>query len=306
VCGLTLATAGSLPDLSRTTEVGRLFVVDGLGALPTPVFGLHVVVYLTFVAAFVAGLLSGWPQHRSATTTPVLRGMLAYSGVLGLGGLSVWAGRSHPLALSGVFPIWAFATVLLVWLLVQSITHAAALSPSVVVAWLAPALLLVTTFGVMVATLSEYPAPWTQISRIAGDTSRPIDGYGGDTELQCFFAQHPKGCAPLLTKADRASAVRFVARYTAKGDRVLILATAGHVIARESGVINVSPYGYPDLILSAAQMRSVLNDLHENDGAKVFVGSTWPEIPAYLARHGFERKIRDPKSGLVEWELRQT
>jgi hypothetical protein len=232
--------------------------------------------------------------------------MLAYVGVLGLGGFSSWAGRSHPLALSGMFPAWALATALLVWSVVRSIQTAPVLSPAVVIHWLLPSLAVVTMFGLMVSSLWQFPVPWTQIQRIVAHDERPVDGVSVDESIACVGTSIPVGCLPVLTKAERASADRFVSSRTRPGDRVVILTGLGHVVARESHVVNVSPYPYPDLILSASQLQAVLRQLQESGGSKLFLGATWPEIPAYLTNHGFHLVKYDPRSGLVEFDRTST
>jgi hypothetical protein len=297
VCGLTLVAAGSLPQLGVTTQISRLFLVDGLGAQPTSVLGLHVAIYLTFVAALAWGLLA---TLCDAMTRP-LRGMLAYVGILGLGGFSSWAGRSHPLALSGMFPAWAVATALLVWAIVRSIRTARELSPLFVIQWLVPSVVVVTMFGLMISSFWQFPAPSTQIHRIVSHDVRPVEGVSADEASLCASST-PAGCLPLITRADRVSADRFVSSRSRPGDRVVILTELGHVVARESRVVNVSPYPYPDLILSASQLQGVLRELRASGGSKVFLGATWPEIPTYLTNHGFRMVKLDPQSRLVEYD----
>src|SRR5262249_43100334 len=84
------------------------FLAEGGGMIPMPVFGLHWVVYATFMAAIASGLLA---DHLD----PLLRGLLLYSGVSAAGPCMYYVGRAPEAVLvAAVFPAWAFCLMLLV------------------------------------------------------------------------------------------------------------------------------------------------------------------------------------------------
>ena len=107
---LTLLRAGVLPRLWRLTDYARLYARDGFAMLPIrEPLGLHIVVYLTYVAAIVTATV----RSARGASNRVLTGMLAWSGIFGLGAGSYFVGRSHPEALIASFSAWAFSLALL-------------------------------------------------------------------------------------------------------------------------------------------------------------------------------------------------
>ena len=88
---LTLAHAGSLPRLWRLVDYARMFAISGFGQMPIPgLLGVHLLIYLTYVAAIVAATV----RMRRGARNRVLTGMLAWAGVFGLGAGFYWVGRS--------------------------------------------------------------------------------------------------------------------------------------------------------------------------------------------------------------------
>ncbi|HEX7289826.1 MAG TPA: hypothetical protein VF250_01755, partial [Conexibacter sp.] len=57
VSALTLAVAGSLPHPRMLTTFPSIYGAEGFGLLPMPSLGLHLVVYVTFVAAIVVAVV---------------------------------------------------------------------------------------------------------------------------------------------------------------------------------------------------------------------------------------------------------
>ncbi|HEU4703134.1 MAG TPA: hypothetical protein VFS37_11695 [Conexibacter sp.] len=122
---LTLAVAGTLPHFADAVEFARLFGVLGLTAIPMPLFGLHLVLYATFVAAI--GLAAVRIAQRAEGQS--LTSMLAWSGTFGLIAASYWIGRSDDLKLVALFSTWAFALAF-VTVVVGARTRSPRLAPS--------------------------------------------------------------------------------------------------------------------------------------------------------------------------------
>jgi hypothetical protein len=267
----TLLRAGQLPDLSRLTLYARIFGSAGYSLLPTPLAGLQLIVYMTFAAALlVAGL-----RFRRGAVDRLLTGALAYSGVFGFGAGAYYMGRSHPQVLVAMFSAWGLSVVLLAVVALKGLASRegrSATSPVLVfTAFLA--------LGLAATSAGHFPNPLTQLRRIKASASPPLP-YNVST------------------------AVNFIRVSTAPGERIVLLAPLGHLIARDAGVTNVSPYSSPSDILSYGQIQEELDALREHRGSRVFVGSAAasvaPEVPEILAADGF-RSSSDPASGLTEW-----
>ena len=84
--------------------------------MPMPTLGLHMALYLTFVAAPLLAAV----RHVQGRDDRALTAMLAFAGVFGLVAGSYFAGRSLPWQLILVFPIWGFAVAVLTWVVVPA------------------------------------------------------------------------------------------------------------------------------------------------------------------------------------------
>jgi hypothetical protein len=300
---LALAQTGHLPRIGYLTHFTRVFGVEGFGMLPMPALGLHILMYLTFAGCIAVALITVATRRPLAPSDAALCGALAYAGVLGLGGSAYWVGRSDPLALAGVFPTWGLAGALLAWWVLRSVAGGPVVNGWGAARLAAPAMLVLTAVVLMAFQARQFPAPWSELRRIRAGEAQLADGTS--TSLWCVL--RPPGAGPAEpcplapTSLDRRAAVRFVSARTRPGDRVAIVASLGHGIAREAGVVNVSPYSHPDSIVFY-EMIDFLVDAVDRSGARtVFLGPSYPELPAELLRRGFRAGAHDGESGLTEW-----
>ena len=277
---LTLLRAGQLPELDRLTRYSRVFAGAGFSLLPTPLDGLQLIVFATFVAALLAAAL----RYRRRDDNRSLTGALAYSGVFGLGAAAYYMGRSHPVVLVALFSAWALSGALLSLLALRVLTQRPSRSGAhgrrARIRLQAPAVALIAaTFGLAATAVAQVPAPWAQLKRIAKSAPAPA----------------PFNLSP---------AVAFVRTTTAHGEAVVLLAPLGHQIARAAGVRNVSPYSSSSDIVSYGQLAEVLDALRKSHGRRVYVSNAYtaPEIPRVLALDGF-RPVAGPGTGLTEWVL---
>jgi len=276
VSALTLVRSRSLPSLSNVSDLSRVFAVEGFGMEPIdPTLGLHVIIYLTFVASMVAGIVDAVRSTDFAPRARVQRGMLVYTGLLGLGAGVYWVGRSDPVALFGMFPTWGLSTAILCWAVLRVVASRPAVTTGTAIRWALPATVVVVAFGLMMTVVVQVPSPAAQLRR--------------------FTTEGP-------SVPQYASRVRFIEAQTVRGEPVVILAQAGHLIARDAGVVDVSPYASEASIAFFEQMDFVIRLLRQNGATKVFVGPTWPETSSYLARSGYVVVSRDTASGLAEWQ----
>jgi hypothetical protein len=252
---LTLAVAGSLPDFDMAFTFSRLYGVDGYGMMPMRPIGFHLAIYATFAAALVVATVRAARRDDDV----LLTGALAWAGVFGLGAGTYFAGRSHPEVLIGMFSAWALALALLLVVTVRALA-------SRPVRWPRPieAALLVGV-GLAVCSIAQTPAPWTQIERLG--TAEPVAVY-----------------RPLAQE-------RALAATTRAGERVAILATVGHRIAHDVGIVNTAPYADLNAMPAADQLRDTIDALRAASGRRMFVPleQDHPEVDQMLEREGFRR-----------------
>jgi hypothetical protein len=263
---LTLVRSGSLPRFGLLFEFSRLLGLSGWGMLPMPHLGLHLVVFATFVGALVLAAVRAMSGESDAVST----GLLAWSGVFGLGAGAYFVGRSHPDVLINVFSIWAFALALLVVVAVRAIAARPSHRPAAV------ELAVLAGFGLAVCSLAQTPTPWSQVSRLRDATVVPA------------FSHNP--------------AERFIAARTTRGEHVAILNPAGHRYAYEAGVVNVSPYASSESIVTAHQMAATVAALRAAHGRKLFLwlGDSGNDQITALQQDGFGIARIDRASNTAE------
>jgi hypothetical protein len=270
---LTLVRAGELPQLGRLLDYGRLYSIGSFGLLHLHrTLGLHLVVYLTYVAAI------GVATVRAIEHAPnrALTGMLAWCGIFGLGSAAYFMGRTHPELLVALFPTWAL-TLALLTVDVVARTTAARARPR-----LGTALVLVA-MALTVCSAAQVPAPWTQLQRIGQDTpSEPL--IQGEAPL------------PVYSRAflpDPSTRAFFVPR---PGAKVAILLTTGHEIAHAFGVVYVSRYTGLYSIVNRERLRTVVDDLRAEGGSTLYLAEASREVYDTLRGWGFARRSEE-----VEW-----
>jgi hypothetical protein len=272
VCVVTLAWAGALPQLSRLTEYSRIFAEGGYLLLHTPVGGLYLILYMTFAAALVIAAL----RYRDKAEDRTYTAALAFSGVLGLGAGDYYTGRTNPAGLVVLFSVWAISVLLLGLLAVRVMANPGPTrrkAPSVLLGGLP-----LVACGLVVSSIAQFPAPWTQLQRIASSSPPP----------------RPFDVAP---------AVNLVRRTASRGESVLVLMPLGHVVAIDAGVTDVSPYSNPDNIVTYGQLEEVMAALGQAHGTRVYVDAgVYPEISRALAADGFNPVYS--ASGMTEWQWR--
>jgi hypothetical protein len=258
VCALTLARAGTLPDLGLLREFPRFYAIDGWAMSPMPLAGVHLALYATFVAAIVTAVV----RIARGDDEPVLTGMLAWSGVFGLLTGAYFVGLSVPGYLIALFPAWCFALVLL---LVAAGRGLAARG------WRRPApaeIALLFGFGVSLCSLAQVPTPWSQVARLQ-DAAR-------------------------VQRYRPPDAVRMIARDTFPHSEVALLVPFGHRLAYDLGRTNISPYSGIESMPTRRQVRDTIALLRRRHVHQVFlalgdpsIGNTLGEIGRAFIRAGF-------------------
>jgi len=283
IAAVILVRSGELPNPDLFGYPSRL-ARHGYTLAPMPPFGLHWLLYLTYLGAVLTAAV------RYVTHAPdrTLTGMLAFAGIFGLSTAGYFAGRSLPWQLWGLLAPWGLALALLgwtAWLWLRSADRGSRWSP------LVAAIAALSGFGLMVAAIDRFPPPWQQVSRIAKSEESHFDNYDEQ---------------------------RFIEERTEPGERVLILGwELDHRIAERAGVVNVSPWFGAQALLGPNETKRALDQLAEEGGDTAFLRIARRDYVAYdeglgrrvaeaLRERGYVRVGWDPISGTVEWKLSES
>jgi hypothetical protein len=268
---LTLVRAGALPSLELLLEWPRIFTSLGLLNIPLPLRGLHLLLYATFAAAIAVAAV----RLARSDADALLTSMLAWSGVFGLLAGGYFAGRPDTLKLEGMFAAWAFSLGLLAVVCVRALAVQRWRRPTL------PQLLVLFAFSLSLCSITELSPPQKQIARLT--ETRPDPVY-------------------------QATAERFVAARTQRGEKVAILVPMSYRIAYDLELRNVVPYPFMNGIVTRAQMQTLLDTLRQERIRAVFVpapnsfllqeGDSTPAHLRKLAAIGFRRVSSE--SGIVE------
>jgi hypothetical protein len=240
----TLARAGRLPSLHVLLEFPRIFGVDGYTAIPMPTLGLHLALYVTFVAAIATAAVR-WVKGGE---DPLLTSMLAWSGTFGLLAGGYFVGRSDELKLVSLFSAWLFALALLAATVLRGLAARGWRRPRI------PELAVLFALALALCTWSQVPRPWAQLARL-------------------------RGGQPLTYQQ---AAERFVGERTRAGEKVAILIQYGHRIAYLHGVTNVAPYSFIEAMVVRSQMTTLLDTVRREGVHRLFLPADLM-VPAQLA-----------------------
>lgn len=264
---LTLATSGSLPHLGWALEFSRLYGVGGWALVHMPRLGIFLAVYVTFAAALALAAV----RVARGAQDPVLTAMLAWSGVFGLVAGGYFAGRSHPQVLIDLFSPWALSLVLLTIAAGRALAARGWRSPQVA------ELAVLFGFGLLVCSLAQTPAPWSQLHRIRDE-------------------------APVALFKQRIAAA-FVTERTQPNEKVLLLMPLGHRVAYDTGRVNVSPYASIESMPTRQQLARAIEALRREGGDKLFLSTqfTFNEELAAIQRAGFSTagQVQDEREAAI-------
>ncbi len=263
---LLLVRTGSPADVTLLFRYARLFAVDGYGMVPLqPLLGLGMAIFATFVAAIGAATL----RVLRGDDDVALTGLLAWSGIFGLGAGAYYVGRSHPEVLVALFAAWALALMPLTLLALRRLAQRPPWHAAV------PELACVAAFALMACSLAQTPTPWSEAERL---------GRSG-----------PPAVYSLPEKP-------FVAANTSAGEPVALLTVLGHQIGAELDVVDVTPITGIDSLVSPRQLVDVVDMLRAEGGSKLFLDEPRapPEVIGALTRLGFTRDVAEAR-GLAVW-----
>jgi hypothetical protein len=232
---LTLIRSGQLPHFGLLFEFPRIYGLGGWVLERMSVMGLHVALYATFAAAVAVATVRALCPGQD----PVLRAMLAWSGIFGLVAGGYFAGRSDALNLISLFSPWYLALALLTIVVVEEQSRSERRRVGL------GTLAVLLAAAVAVCALPQVPLPWSQVARL----------------------EHVKRSRPFEQRA----AKDFVARETVDRERVVILIWLGHRIAYDLGLIDVAPYASAEAMPTREQLDATVAVARREGVRSVFV-----------------------------------
>jgi hypothetical protein len=268
---LTLVRAGSLPDIGAAARYSRLYGLAGYSATPMPaVLGLPLVLYLTYVAAIgtaVVRALDGAPNR-------VLTGLLAWSGVFGLGAGSYYVARSVAPIMPFVFPAWALTVAILALAVRETMAARRARRPSL------PALAVLFGLGLCVCSIAQAPAPWREIASIRAPPP------GSDLEPSLWSPPPPQ--APEIRRFMASTLERNGRLVSRAGAPVALFQTTGHRIADAYDVINVVSFTGAESMHTLREFEAALDRLRDAGGSTVLLqAERAADLHRVLEQRGF-------------------
>lgn len=268
---VTLIRAGALANPAKAVAFARIYTRAGVGVWPLlRLFGLPLAIYLTYASAIGVASVRALRGAENRTLT----GMLAWSGIFGLGSAAYYMGASTILAIATLFPAFGLCLALLAVVAIQQVAARRERLPS------APALAALFGFALIATFLAMPPArlmPWSQVARIESEPiyappdAEPMER-PADPAFRAFVASTPEAHG------------RFTIR---RGAPVAFFTATGHLLADAYGIRDVVPFTGRS-VFTREQFDDALDALHAAGGSTVLVPSLiLPRIAALLAARGF-------------------
>ncbi|HEU4703984.1 MAG TPA: hypothetical protein VFS37_15995 [Conexibacter sp.] len=271
VAALTLLRAGSLPDLGTIARYSRLYGVSGYSATRMPgVVGLPLVIFITYLAAIATAVV----RRLDGAPNRVLTGMLAWSGVFGLGAGSYYVTRSVWSMMVLMFSAWALALALLTLAVLERPSGARARRAGL------PALAVLFGFGLTVCSIAQLPSPWRELSRV----QRPPLGIV-PARISWSEAPSPDPVSRDFVASAPGPDGTFATR---PGTPIALFETTGHRIADAYGVVNVVPFTGPESMHTLGDFERALDVLRDAGGSTVLLErARVSNLHRVLERRGF-------------------
>ncbi len=266
---VTLLRAGVLPHFGQLSAYSRYFVAGYMATPLHSILGVHLAIFLTFVAAIVTAVV----RLQNGSPGRVLTGMLLWSGTFGLGGLSYFVTESGPLWLMASFSPWALSLVLLVVVVLRRPAARGSRWPSL------PELAVLLGFGIAVCSLAQVSAPWSQIHRVTAVHHERVVGLERDP-----FVPDRRARAFVASLADGNGF------YLERGAPVALVFENSFRVADAYGVVNVSPYTDLQMLVGPGSLERIVVALRRAGGNTIVYdgGKEYTEgFPATLSRLGF-------------------
>ena len=256
---LSMVRSGHLPNVGMVVSFQQIFVRYGFFMIPMPMWGIHWLLFITFMGALSTGATA--VVSRATLSSRVSAGLLIYGAIFGCGVAMYYVGRSSPYSLIIVFWPWALCVLLLLWETSYAGWQFVGRRPLGDGALLVlPWFLLFVHGGLFLSNLVDLPNPIGQIERV----SQTAD----------------------LWPTSEDKIVALLRSNTTPGEKVGIVYPYGHLFALRAGVDDVFPFAHLGSMILRDQVRLAAQAFATNGVSKVF-GSFAGEFQTALEERGF-------------------
>jgi hypothetical protein len=250
---VTLLRTGSAVRLSALFLFDRIYGLTDWADLPTPALGMHIVVYLTYAAAFSVAAVRAIRREQGR----LLTGLLVWSSIYGFGLGAYYMGRSGPEAVVMMFSAWALSLALLAVVAAQQLARGPGRRPTIAHC------AVFFGMGVAACSLAQTPMPWAQVKR--------LESRAAPTAV----------ASPALRRL-------LVSEGESKPEA--IMSVLGHRVAYEAGIVDVSPFSGMLLIITMQQFSETLCELRASGGTLLVLplANTFREFYVAADEAGFK------------------
>jgi len=255
LAAIAFCSRGSLPDMTSFVNAQLMFA-SGYGMLPMPLYGLHIVLFMTFAAAIIVSLagLIGREGHTDDERMN-RNSVLLFSGIFGFGCAMYYVGRSHPYVLTAIFSFWAFSLVLLLWELWLQWQQSSRWQKRVID--VIPSMLVLYLFSLFIIQVPRLRSPMSQWVRYEQEDSGFI--------------------------AERDEIVKIVKAHVSTDEPIILSYAYAHYLALYAGVRNFFPYSHAGVFALPEQADEVIASAKRNRIRKllgIFPDSMKPKLEA--------------------------
>jgi len=268
---LTLARAGSLPDLGEMAHYSHLYAVSGYSVAPIPgTLGLPLIIYATYAAAIATAVV----RAIDGASNRVLTGLLAWTGIFGLGTASYYVVRANWSLMPITFSAWVLALALLTLCVVETIRADERWRPGLA------GVAVLFGVGLAACSVAQFPFPWSEVQRIR---TPPPQVNPAPIEWSVQPTREPY--VRWFTAATLERRGRFSIR---RGAPIALFVTTGHRIADAYGVVDVVPFTGPQSMHTLGDFEEALDALRAAHGTSVLLPKKRvPVLHRVLERRGF-------------------
>jgi len=268
---ITLLKSGQFPNWLLIFKYQKIFAFYGFGMFPMPKWGLHWLIFITFMATILVAI---WQIVVHFNNKNVLSsqqrlqiGLLIFSGISGSGAFMYFIGRSTWYNLITIFTIFSFALLLLIWqqFLDWKNSKNKFTRQERLVRYM-PSLVLVFVYVSMLGHVVTMPSIPGNLIRLNTNYARHLINH---KTLEQFIWE----------------CTQFVKNNTQQGEKVGIIHQWGYEIANLAQVENVFPFVHPRSMILKSQLDMAMKTFKKANVTKIFGAiSIYPDIKKQISQ----------------------
>jgi hypothetical protein len=263
--GLIRLGVGVWPFLGQITQYQKAFASVGFFMLPLPEKGFYWLMYATGIAAVLVPIFETFSVDAAkiAHNRRLINGSLVHAGIVSLGALAYYIGRSHPMSIGMPLCAWSYVLVLFAhrawidWRATRVVPRNAWLAP-------VPAVMLSVGVGMSGSGFATPPNLLQQLYRLG--TKSPLDD------------------------SANLGVIALIQKYVPPGKSTVIAYRDAHWLALRAKVNNLYPFAHYASIILLDQLDAVMAALYQLPPSEsYFFGRPPAELRQRLLDNGFRQ-----------------